>query len=125
MMELSRPESRLKERLMLYSLSLGLSFGILVVFIGDLEALVIVLILVTAAVVAANTADLRELEKDRGLLVFVILCAFFTIGASYYISQVFVDVFVPLVGLDIAALVGYVLMKRMPRYNSESDERSF
>ena len=110
---------------MVYALSLGLSFGILVVFISNLEALFIVLVLVTSAVVAANTADLRELEKDRGLLFFVILCAFFTIGASYYISQVFADIFVPLVGLDIAALVSYILMRRMHNYNSDSEERSF
>ena len=105
---------------MVFSASLGLSFGILVLFVNSIEALAIVFVIVTASVVAANTSDLKELEKDRGLLVFIVLCTFFTIGIAYYISQVFSDIFVPLVILDIAVLTGYLVMRRMPRYSDEA-----
>lgn len=106
---------------MVYALTLGLSFGIMVLFVNSIEALAIVFVLVTADVVAANTSDLKALEKDKGLLVFIILCALFTIGISYYISEVFPDIFVPLVVLNIATLSGYVIMRRMPRYATDTE----
>ena len=104
---------------MVFSLNLGISFAILVLYVSYLEALAIVFVLVTAAVVAASTTDLKELEKDKGLLGFAILCAIFVYGASYYITPFFAYLFYSLVALNVVTLVGYVLMKRMPKYEEE------
>ncbi len=106
---------------MVYALNLGISFGILVLFVNNLEALAIVFVLVTASVVVASTTDLKELEKDKGLLGFVILCTLFVIGASYYASFIFGAIFIVLVALNIATLVGYIIMKRMPQYADEAN----
>ncbi len=110
---------------MMYALSLGISFGILAAFVNSLEALAIVFVLVTATVIAASTTDLKELEKDKGLLGFVILCAIFTFGVAFYIFQIYADIFVILVSVNVATLAGYVVMKHMPRYNSDIDGSSF
>ena len=115
----------MKERLRVYAVSLGISFGIMGAYVNSLEALAIVFVLVTASVVAASIPDLKELERDKGLLGFAILCAIFTFGIAFYTFQIFADVFVVLVTINVATLVGYVVMKHMPRYNSDIERSSF
>jgi hypothetical protein len=113
-------EKHLKQRLLLYAFNLGLSFAILVLFINNLDALAVVIVLVTVAVIVASASDLKELEKDKGLLGFAILCAIFVFGVSYYIYQFFVFLFYGLVLIDVATLAGYVVMKRSARYAEDS-----
>jgi L-lactate permease len=113
-------------RLLVFSLNLGLSFAILVLYIGYFEAIILVLLLVTASVVAASREDLTELKSDRNMIFIMIgfaVVVFF--AAASFSSPYSLDVFYFLVGSNFALLAIYSLMRiRSKRLHLSYSRRS-
>ncbi len=111
-------------RLLIFSLNLGLSFSILVLYIGYAEAIILVLLLVTASVVAATREDLTELKSDRNMILIMIGFAVAVfLSAAYFSSPYSYDLFYFLVGLNFALLAAYSVMRMRPKNESLSYRR--
>lgn len=103
-------------RLIIFALNLGLSFAILVLYVGAVEAIALVVVLLTASVVAASREDLTELKNDRRLLIAMIIFAVMVfISAAYFSSPYSPDLFYALIALNFALLGGYVVMRTLRR----------
>ena len=110
-------DSQMKRRLLLYSLSLGLSFGILIPFVSSTEALGFVLVLVTAAIVVASSGDLRALEHDKQLLLFILAVTAAVIAFCFSVPYEYDGyLFYGLIGLNVVVLAGYIVMRFSPRF---------
>ncbi len=107
----------MKKRLLLYSLSLGLSFGILIPFVSSTEALGFVLVLVTAAIVVASSGDRRALEHDKQLLLFILAVTAAVTAFCFSVPYEYDGyLFYGLIGLNVVVLAGYIVMRFSPRF---------
>jgi hypothetical protein len=103
----------LHQRVFVFSLSLATSFAILILFINYLEGIIVSIFFLTAAVVAASRADLKELSSAKWTFVVLIsLIAALIVGVSLSLTQFSTTIFIPLAILNSGLLIAYFLMKR-------------
>ncbi len=99
---------RLHDRLLVFSISLATSFAMLILFVGYLEGIVVSIFFLTASVVAASRADLKELSSARwtfaGLIAVVTALL---VGIYPYLPQLYNSPFIFLVVLDSVLLIAY------------------
>src|SRR5580704_15412983 len=109
-------------RLIVFSLNLGLSFAILVLYIASIEVISFVVLILTASIVAASREDLSGLRVDRNFVFIIVLSAIVSFLSAAYLSTPYNDILLyGLVTLNISLLFAYVLMRRLriPRFRSE------
>ncbi|MCL5068085.1 MAG: hypothetical protein M1368_07010 [Thaumarchaeota archaeon] len=101
------------------SILFGLSFGILVLYANDVNALLLDVLLLTSIVFAASREDLGELKKTKSLIALIFLIAIFVISfaVSAY-DQFGTDLFEILIVSDFALLIGYIAMGRLRRFRA-------
>ena len=78
--------NKMKPRLVVFSLNLGLSFAILVLYISSIEVISLVVVLITASIVAASKEDLTDLRADRNFFFIIILSAITSFLLAAYLS---------------------------------------
>ena len=99
-------------RVFTFSVSLGLSFGILLLFLSSLEAIALVVVLITASIVAASTTDLTTIKEERNLPLIMVTTAVVTfvsvsVDTKAFGSYVFFELFV----LNFLILFVYIAMR--------------
>ena len=109
----------LNSRLFVFSLSLGMSFGILVLYVSSLIALSLVVVLITASIVAASTNDLTAVRQEKILPIIMFIVAALDFAFFYLFSSSFsLYLFYELMAINTVLLVIYALMRvggRRPR----------
>ncbi|MGI0091222.1 MAG: hypothetical protein ACREBS_05895, partial [Nitrososphaerales archaeon] len=71
-------------RLLVFSLNLGMSFAILVLYVSSILAITFVVLLITASVVASSTKDLSILREDKNLLLIMAMFAIFVFFSATF-----------------------------------------
>lgn len=96
----------------MFSLSLGMSFGILVLYVSSLLAISLVVVLITASIVAASTNDLTTIRQEKTLPVTMfIVAALVFIFFSLFSSSFSVYLFYELTAINTVLLAVYALMR--------------
>lgn len=114
----STTDEILNTRVLVFSVSLGMSFGILVLFVSSLAAISLVVVLITATIVAASTADLTTVKQERNLpLIMVTTAAIVFVGVSLYSRSFGQYVFYELFGVNLVILLGYIALRIAARVN--------
>ena len=111
-------------RVFTFSVSLGMSFGILVLFISSLQAISLVVVLITASVVFSSTNDLTDIRKERNLpLIMVTTAAIVFVAVSLLANSLGVYVFYELLVLNFGILFVYIAMRVANRRTQGYPER--
>ena len=108
-------------RLIVLSLSIALSFAILILFIDYLEGIVVSVFFLTAVVVVASRDDLKDLSSAKAtfiVFIIVVTASLVAVGASF--PQIANIVFIPLSLGDLALIVAYAFMRRSAHLSEES-----
>jgi hypothetical protein len=109
---LASSNGRLNARLLVFSLDLGLSFAILVLYISFVEALVLVLVLITATIVAASREDLTEFRSDTTMIAVAVGFAIVVFLTAAYASPAFsTNLFYILVLANFGLLALYSILR--------------
>jgi len=111
----------LNTRLVIFSLDLGLSFAILVLYISLVESTALVVLLITASIVAASKEDLTELRTDKAYIIIIIAFAVIVFLSAAFFSPVPFSgyLFYGLIALNFGLLLTYTAMRRLSsRLNS-------
>jgi len=99
-------------RLILFSVSLGLSFAILVLYIASIDVISLVVVILTASIVAASKEDLSELRGDKNFVFIMILSAIVLFLLAAYLSTPSNDdLLYGLFVLNIGLLLAYSIMR--------------
>lgn len=103
----------LNTRLVIFSLDLGLSFAILVLYIPFVESIALVVLLVTASIVAASREDLDELRADKIYIIIIIAFAVIALLSVAFFSPAPFSgyLFYGLIALNFGFLLTYVAMR--------------
>ncbi len=103
----------LNTRLVIFSLDLSLSFAILVLYISFVEAIVLVVLLITASIVAASKDDLTELRADKTFIIIIIAFAVTVfLSVAYFSPAPFSGyLFYALIGLNFGLLLTYAALR--------------
>lgn len=96
-----------------------MSFGILVLYANDVNALLLDVLLLTSIVFAASREDLGELRKSRSLIALIFLIAIFVISFAVSVYDRFgANLFELLIISDFALLIVYIAMGRLKRFRT-------
>jgi hypothetical protein len=115
-------ENKMKPRLVIFSLDLGLSFAILVLYISSIEVISLVVLLITASVVAASKEDLTDLRANRNFVFIIILSAIASFLLAAYFSTPYNGIlFYGLFALNICLLSAYAVMRRLDSHRGQSE----
>gem|GEM_PF-1995304 len=108
---------RIHQRVAVFCVSLSLSFATLILFIASVEALVLMVLLISASVVLASKEDLDELRSDKNLIIFMVLLVATIIGGSTALSPPSdgTELFYVLASLNVVFLGIYVTLRRFAR----------
>jgi len=107
-------------RLVAFSLNLGMSFAILVLYVSSIVALSIVVLLITGSIVAASTGDLTILRQERTLpAIMVIFAVIVFISVSYLSSPTDVALFYELILINFGFLVAYIFLRLSARKSKD------
>lgn len=108
----SKQELTLNARVFTFSVSLGMSFGILVLFLSSLEAISLVVVLITASIVVSSTDDLTTIKEERNLPLIMVTAAVMTFVGVSVESKIFGDyAFFELFALNLFILLVYIAMR--------------
>jgi hypothetical protein len=103
----------MEQRLVVFSLSLAVSFATLILFVGYAEGIIVSVLFLTVAVVAASTTDLKQLASGKwtfaGLIAVVTALI---VGICVSLPQLNSILFMLLVLLNAAALASYFVMRK-------------
>jgi cobalamin synthase len=100
-------------RLIIFSVNLGLSFAILVLYIGSIDVISLVVVMLTASIVAASKEDLSELRTDKNFVYIMILSAIVSFLLAAYLSTPSDNILLyGLIILNIGLLLAYAIMRR-------------
>lgn len=93
-------------------------------YVGSAEAIILVLLLVTASVVAASRRDLTELKSNKNMIAIMIGFAVIVfLTAAYFSLPNSYDLFYFLIGSNFALLGAYSVMRVRPKHQSFSYSR--
>ena len=107
-------------RVLVFSVSLGLSFGILVLFVSSLQAISLVVVLITATIVASSTTDLTTVKQERNLpLIMVTTAVIVFVGSTVFSDSLGAYIFYELLILNFGILFVYVVMRFADRARSK------
>lgn len=99
-------------RVFTFSVSLGMSFGILVLFLSSVEAIALVVVLITASIVVSSTTDLTTIKEERNLPLIMVTVAVMTFVGVSIESSAFGDyAFFELFVVNIVILLVYIAMR--------------
>ena len=111
-MEHIEQKSAMNSRVLVFSVSLGMSFGILVLFVSSLQAISLVVVLITATIVAANTTDLTAIKEERNLpLIMVTVAAITFVGFTVMPNILGSYIFYELFAINVVILFVYIAMR--------------
>jgi len=109
-------------RIVIFSLDLGLSFAILVLYISSIEVISLVVLIITASIVAASKEDLSDLRADRNFVFIMILSAITSFLLAAYLSTPYNGIlFYGLFALNICLLSAYAIMRRLDSHRVQSE----
>ncbi len=112
--------------MIIFSLNLGLSFAILLLYVISFEAIGLVVLLITASIVAASREDLNELRTDRNLIMIIIGSVVVVfLSAAYFSTPYSLILFYELVTLNAALLIVYVAMRLLVTRRNRSGARFY
>lgn len=96
-------------RVTIFALDMGLSFAVLILYIAFIEAIAIVVLIITASVVAASRDDLTELKSGKIYVAIMILFAILVFFSVAYFSAPFSqNLFYALITLNFGLLSAYI-----------------
>jgi heme A synthase len=99
-------------RLIALSLTLGMSFGILVAYISSLTAIVLVVVVITASIVASTTADLTKLKEEKILPALMVIFAIVVAASALLMPAPYnYYLFYELLAVNFGLLIAYVAMR--------------
>jgi hypothetical protein len=105
-------------RLLAFSLNLGMSFAILLLYVSSEVALALVVLLITGSIVASDTKDLTRLRKEKiSPIIIVGFTIFVVIGVSYLTTPNDVSLFYELILINFGFLVAYISLRLATRQN--------
>ena len=114
----------LNARVFTFSISLGMSFGILVLFLSSVEAIALVVVLITASIVVSSTTDLTTIKEERNLPLIMVTAAVMTFVGVSLEYNVFGDyAFFELFAINMLILLVYIAMRLASRTISRSPGR--
>jgi hypothetical protein len=91
---------------------LGLSFAILVLYIGYLQSIALAVLLLTASVVVASRDDLTELRSDKAFVVIIIaFAAVIFLSVALFLPPFNIEAFYALIGVNFALLLTYLALR--------------
>ena len=89
-----------------------MSFAILVLFVSSLQAISLVVVLITATIVAASTTDLTTIKQERNLpFIMVTVAAMTFVGFSVEPSVLGNYIFYELFTINLLILFVYIAMR--------------
>jgi amino acid transporter len=100
-------------RVTILSLDLGMSFSILALYVSSVTVIFLVVLLITASVVAAKTDDLTAMRQGKTMLLLMIVFAIFVYAiATSVFSLVGTSIFYGLMFINVGFLLAYIVMRR-------------
>jgi hypothetical protein len=83
-----------------------------VLYIGYLQSIALVVLLLTASVVVASRDDLTELRNDKAFVIIIVaFAAIVFLSAALFLPPFNVEAFYALIGVNFALLLSYLALR--------------